>query len=354
MSRALEPKQFLNVYSSYPMIMETLKRVTGIIPDSNIYVAANSLHKAKLRQCIKGSGIPSQNFFFEPEGKNTLAPISILSHRLNSFDPEAVIVVLPCDHFIKRTDAFLKVLTKAMLLAGSGYIVTLGIIPSRAETGYGYIQVNPKLPTPAFRDRRGISPAFKCLSGAKTKNGKLYRVQRFIEKPDLKTARKFFRDKRYYWNGGIFVFKAGVIQEEIKKFTPGVYNLTRKIRNVKDLNRLWSKFPFISIDYAIMQKSKRLALLAADFGWQDLGSWEALEEVMKKDKDGNIFRGNTVSLDCKNTMVLAQKRLVAAAGLKDIILVDTKDAVLVCSKDKAQEVKRVVEILKKKKFKRQI
>jgi mannose-1-phosphate guanylyltransferase len=224
-------------------------------------------------------------------------------------------------------------LTKDIDVARKGYIVTLGITPGRPETGYGYIQIKSKI---------------------KNQKSKIYKVDRFIEKPNLKKAKEFLKDKRYYWNAGIFIFRASLILEEIKRFLPQIYKLFKQIKNNQDLNRLWHRLPSVSIDYAIMQESRRIALIPADFGWLDVGSWKAVEGVMKKNKDGNILKGNAVSLDCKNILVWAEKRLVATVGLKNTIVVDTKDAVLVCRKDKAEDVKRLVRILKQKKFRKQL
>jgi mannose-1-phosphate guanylyltransferase len=249
-----------------------------------------------------------------------------LSKNIYSKDKEAIILVLPCDHYIKDKTAFLRVLNKAMAVAKKGYIVSLGVTPDRPHTGYGYIKV-------------------------RAKNKDFYLVDRFIEKPNLKKAKEFLKDKRFYWNGGIFIFRAKIMLEEIKKLAPYDYGIIAKIKDKKSLNRLWPKFTSISIDYAIMQKCKKMAVIPADFGWIDLGSWRAIEQLAKKDLNGNIFKGKCIDLDSRNTLVWSDSRLLATLGLENIIAVATKDVVLVCAKDRTQDVKKLVEILKEKKLK---
>ncbi len=329
LSREKEPKQFLNVSSMRPLIEESIARISPLIKKENIYIGTGKLYSQKIKKCINKLNIPSGNILFEPASKNTFAPIAVLSKRINRLDPGAVILVLPSDHFIKYNDKFLRILTKGIEIAKKGYIVSLGIHPKRAETGYGYIKTKSRI------------------------DG-FYLIEKFVEKPDLVTANKFIRDKRYYWNGGIFIFSPRIILEEIKKFMPHAYNTLTKIKKREDINRLWHKLPSISVDYAIMEKTKRMALLPADCGWIDLGSWEALGEIVKKDKDGNIFSGKNIDIGSKNTLVWSDKRLITTLGLNNIVIVDTKDALLVCRRDMSQDVKKVVKLLKQRNFKGQI
>ena len=333
LSRQEEPKQFFNLCSRKSMVEETICRLSGLIKKEDIYIATNKIHNQKIKRCAESLGISFGNILFEPEGKNTLAPICLLSKKISDRDPEAVIVVLPSDHYIKDDDAFLKSLKSATEVARQGHIVTLGVPPQRPETGYGYIKIKSKV---------------------KSQESKFYKVDSFIEKPNLRKAKEFLKDKRYYWNCGIFIFRADVALEEVSKFAPGVYKIIMKIKNDFQLRTLWPKLPSVSFDYAVMEKTKTTALLVADYGWMDLGSWEALDAVLKKDKNGNIFRGNCVSLDNKNTFIWSDERLVAALGLDNLIIVNTEDALLVCRKDKSQDVKKVVQILKLKKCREQI
>lgn len=332
LSRTHEPKQFLNVCSAKPMIEETIDRIGNLIKKENIYIATNEIHNQKIKNCIQRLQIPLKNIFLEPSGKNTLAPISVLSHRINIVDPEAVILVLPSDHLVKRHNIFLSLLKEGLCIAKQGYIVTLGIPPDRPETGYGYIKAGRR---------------------CKYKGTKLYyNVSRYIEKPGYLTAKKLIKDKRYYWNSGIFIFKPSVMLEEIKKFRSEVHRIIIKM-DKNNFKSLWRKLPSISVDYAIMERTKKMALLPADYGWMDMGSWEAITRILKKDKDGNIFIGNCIPLGNKDTLVWSDNRLIATLGLNNIIIVNTKDAVLVCAKDNAQDVKKIVQILKQKNLKEQ-
>jgi mannose-1-phosphate guanylyltransferase len=340
LSRQSEPKQFLNICSDRPMIEQTINRLHSLIKRDKIYIATNRLYHKKIKHHLKKLNVPRQNIFFEPEARNTLAPIGSLSKCIYEKDREAIIAVLPCDHHIKDVGRFLNVLKKAIIAAKDGYIITLGINPEWPETGYGYIKTNPK--------------SLPCRQAGKIQNPNIFKVERFIEKPDLKKAKKFTKDKRYFWNGGIFIFRADIILQEIKKFLPHDFGIIAKIRDRKTLNQLWPKIRPISIDYAVMEKSKKLALIPASFGWVDLGSWQAIERFGQKDKHGNIFRGNCIDIASKNTIAWSDYRLLGTIGLDNLIIIDTKDALLVCAKDRTQDVKRLVEVLKKKKLIKQI
>lgn len=331
LSTQIAPKQFLNLFSDNSLLSECLERINILIPRRNIYIATNKIYKEKIKYCVKKFGIPFENFLFEPQVKNTLAPIGLLSHWISNKDKEAIILVLPSDHFIKDKEKFLKTLKRAIIIAKQGYIVTLGIIPKRPETGYGYIKIKSKV---------------------KRQKSKVYEIDRFIEKPSLQKAKKFIKDRRYYWNGGIFIFKAKVLLDEIERFNFRSYKIMMKIKNKNDLNKFWDKFPSVSIDYAIMEKTKRLSLVTADCGWVDLGSWRAVEEIIKKDKNGNIFKGKHIDLGSKNTTVWSEKRPVVTLGLKNIVIVDAEQGLLVCEKNRAQDIKKIVQILKQKKLKK--
>jgi mannose-1-phosphate guanylyltransferase len=362
LSRPLKPKQFLGLCSKKPMIEETILRLKGLIRGRNFYIAANKQHSKRLKSCAGTLGVPLKNILFEPEAKNTLAPIVVLADRINKLSPESVVLVLPCDHFVSHPNKFLQTIKQAIAVARQGYIVTLGIRPSRPETGYGYIRINPKsriqnpeFSRPMVKFRAGSRYQFNRLA-VKTQDAKLktqdsndfYKIEKFIEKPRLSLAKKFVKDKRYFWNNGIFIFKPGVVLAEVKRILPGAYRIINKIKNEKDARKLWPSLPRISFDYAIMQKTRKAAVLPADYGWSDLGSWKAVEEIMPRDKHGNVFKGNCLDIDSRNTLVWSDKRLIATLGLKDLIIVDTEDALLVCQKDMAQQVKQVVQLLKKR------
>lgn len=331
------PKQFLSLCSDKPMLVEGIKRASALFGRDKIYIATNKIYKKQLLSCVSKLRIPKKNFFFEPESRNTFAPISVLAQKIFSKDKDAVIAVLPSDQFIKNRGEFLRTLKTAIKEAKKGDILTLGIVPERPETGFGYIKIKSKV-LPVVK--AGKSHKLKVLS-----------VDKFVEKPTTSLARKFIKDKRYYWNAGIFVFQASALLKEIKYLQPRAYRLLAKIKDFdKGLNKIWRGFTATSIDYAIMEKTKKIRLLPLGCGWSDVGSWQAVGEISRKDKDGNIFKYgyNHIDLGSKNTLVWSGRRPVATLGLKNIIVVDTKDGLLVCSSERAQDVKKAVQALKQK------
>ncbi|MBU0709695.1 MAG: mannose-1-phosphate guanylyltransferase [Candidatus Omnitrophica bacterium] len=318
LSQKDKPKQFLNIYSRRSLIEETISRLAGLVDQDNIYIATNKAHKKNINE--KLSKKHTRNILFEPQAKNTLAPIGLLSKKILQKDKEAVIMVCPCDHYIKDRRSFLKVMRQAMKVAEKGYLVTLGIIPGRPETGYGYIK-------------------------ARRKEREFYSIDKFIEKPDIKKAREFLKSKKYYWNSGIFIFRADALLAEFKRLNPSNYRLISKIKDESTLYRFWSKLDSLSLDYAIMEKTKNIALIPLSCGWVDLGSWMAIGEIMKKDKNGNVFKGKHLDLKSKNITVWSENKLVVTIGLKDLIVVDAKDAVLICDKSRTQQVREIADRL---------
>jgi len=322
-----KPKQFLSLCSDKPLLLETIRRISGLASKQNMYIATNKTYKKTIQWCLKNTRMPLKNLLFEPQSKNTLAAIAVLSKKIYQIDKNAVVVVLPSDHLIKDKRAFQRTIKNAIRIAENNFIVTLGIVPKRAEGGFGYIKIKDRL---------------------KIKNIDAYRVDKFIEKPGLAKAINLIKNKRFYWNSGIFIFKASKLLEEIEKFIPQTYSIIKKIKNTDDLNKFWPKLPNISIDYAIMEKSKSLSLIPLVCGWSDLGSWQAVEEFVKKDKNGNISQARHLDLGSRNITVWAKERIIATLGLNNIIIVDTKDALLVCSKNRVQDVKKIVQKLKQK------
>jgi mannose-1-phosphate guanylyltransferase len=330
LSTNVTPKQFLNLYSAKPLLLETIKRIGSLIRKENVYIATNNIYKNLINKCLKNFPMSFKNFLFEPQAKNTFAPICILTNRILAQDQDAIVIVLPSDHYIKDKPKFLKDLKLAIEEARRNSIITLGIIPKGPETGFGYIRVS--------REQERVS------------RKKTLAVEKFIEKPDLKTAQRLIRDKRYYWNAGIFIFKAKTIMEEIRRYQPRAYKILCDIKNESAIKKLWGKFASISLDYAIMEKTKKIKLIPCNCGWSDLGSWKALEEITAKDRSGNISKGNHVDFDSRNISVWSEKKPVVTLGLKDIIIIDSENGLLVCHKDKTQDVKRTVQVLKKRKL----
>lgn len=299
-SRRTFPKQFLPIISRRSMLEETLDRLKGLIPEGNIYIVINK----KQKHLSKGY----KNIIVESVSRNTAPCIALSVNIIQEKDPKAVMVVLPADHYIKDISKFKYTIKRAAEIASSeDVLVTLGIKPSSPHTGYGYIKKGEKL-------------------------GKgLYKVSKFTEKPDLKTAKGYIASGGYFWNSGMFVWRVSTILEEIDKYLPN-------IRSSKEN---------ISIDYGVMEKTKKAVVLDAGFNWDDVGSWASLDKHIKKDKDRNIFQGDVVCKDVSNSTIITDSALVAGIGVSDLIIVATKDAVLVCPKDRAEEVKDIVGILKK-------
>ena len=326
LSKPGEPKQFLKLPSGKTMLENVVNDVSGLkIKRENIYIAVNEGYAAKTAFYLKKYGITGAQIISEPSSRNNFAPISVITSKIYSKDKEAVVIVLPCDNYVKYTAKFITALKKALSAAQKDYIATLGFIPHSPETGYGYIKVKSKI---------------------KIKKSKIWKVDKFIEKPSLKRAKQFLKNGGYYWNGGIFVFKAQVFLDEVKRFMPGDYRIISKITGPVSIKKFWSKFSAISIDYAIMEKTDLGIVIPVDFGWVDLGNWKGLAQLYKSDKNGNVLKGKCVDIDSKDIISWSSNRMIATLGLKDVIIVDAEDALLVCAKDRAQDVKKIVSMVR--------
>lgn len=324
LSRRDKPKQFLPLWQGQSLFQATLDRIKGVIPTENIVVVSGQCLARPLAAAIKGRGIPSANVLLEPDGKNTAPAICWAAAKIFGRDKAAEMVVLPADHVVKFPRVFKSCLTWAFAVAQEQYLVTLGIPPTRPEIGYGYIKVRSAL-----------------ASGKKN-----FLVDKFTEKPDLIKARKFLASGRYFWNSGMFVWRADQILTEFSIHLPAVYE---KIFNHSDsqVRRAWSTLPNISIDYAILEKAEHVAMVPAQgMGWSDVGSWESLHELLPKDKQGNVFKGRVIPIAARDSLVYGGDRPVAVVGLKDVVIVDTADALLVCRREKTQNVRDVVARLK--------
>jgi len=321
LSRVLEPKQFLSLLNDKSLFEKTVLRVKKFIKPSNFYIVTSELYRFQVADLSAQFSIPQENIIFEPQGKNTAAPIAVASQIIYSKDPEAVLCVLPCDHRVENMDRFSRALNRALSVCGNS-IAILGIPPLRPATGYGYIKAGTLMPSGVFK------------------------VDRFCEKPDHKRAEKFVKSKKYFWNSGIFVASAKVFLNEFKRSIPQLYRQVQRISTGKDIGLIWGKIKPVSFDYGILEKTKNIIMVkAGGIGWSDLGSWQAWDEILKKDHDGNLFQGDVVNLGSKNTTAIGNHRLLAAIGLNDLIVVDTPDAILITKKDKSEEVKKVVDLL---------
>jgi mannose-1-phosphate guanylyltransferase len=333
LSRRKRPKQFLPLVSERPLIAETVARLHGIAAAKDVLCVCGKLHASAAQ---KLAGLRKANVLIEPVARNTAPALALASVHVAARAPKGVIIALPADQHIGAPGKFREVLLEAVQVAEQGRIVTIGLTPTRAETGYGYIQLGGPL------------------------TGRAREAKAFVEKPDAETARRYVASGEYLWNGGIFVFRADVMLEALARhmpqMAPGLEALrgavgTQRYRGV--LARTFKAWPSISIDYAVAEKSPNMAVIPGDFGWSDVGSFAAISEIRDKDAQGNVVSGNgALVIDASGCVVLAGDRPVAVIGLKDIVVVDAGDAVLVVPKEKSQDVRKAVEGLKARRLER--
>lgn len=328
LSRQHLPKQFLSLEGSSSLLQTTIDRLSPTVDASNVLIVTQEAHaKGEAYHAL----LPYQSLF-EPVGRNTAPAIALAAARLSADGADPVMVVLPADHIIKDEVRFREHLDTAIRVAQGGKLLTFGIQPTRPDTGFGYIKAHP-----------GDA-------------AEVYDVERFTEKPDHDTAVGFLESGDYYWNSGMFVWRASVILAEIQRYLPAVYKVVEEIlaeyRAGLDFQQAVEKhfgaMPSISIDYGVLERSDRVSLIPCDIGWNDVGSWQAVHEIADKDENGNALQGNVIAVDCKNSLIRAEKRLVAAIGVEDLCVVETADAVLISKRDQTQRVREVVDHLDEK------
>lgn len=325
LSRGNFPKQFLPLTGRHTMLQQTLLRLGGLQHSTPLLIC-NEDHRFIAAEQIRQLANGKADILLEPAGRNTAPAIALAALRAKQQgNAEAVLLVLAADHVINNTPAFQQAIEHALPLAQDGQLVTFGIVPSSAETGYGYIK-----------------------RGAQT--GNAYRVDSFVEKPDLKTAEFYLQSGEYYWNSGMFMFRADVYLQQLQKFRPDIYAacevaMTEQVADLEFVRVNKAAFeacPSDSIDYAVMEKTEHAVAVPLDAGWNDVGGFAALWQVSAKDSDGNVLCGDVLALDSENSYVRSDDKLVAAIGVKDLVVISTKDAVLVAHKDQAQQVKQIV------------
>ena len=329
-SRKSLPKQFLSLTDDgKTMIQLTVERILPLVKMEDIYISTNRDYKELVRQQLPE--IPEENILCEPVGRNTAPCIGLGAVHMRKKYEDAVMYVLPSDHLIKYTSIFLSTLTDAGEVAEQGEnLVTLGIMPDCPETGYGYIKFLPD----------------QML-------GRAFEVDRFVEKPDLETAKEYVASEQYLWNSGMFIWKVSTILKNLETYLPETYQGLNRIADAIGteeeelvLEKEFSAFQSESIDYGIMEKAKNIYILSGSFGWDDVGSWLAVGRIKKSNEFGNVINGNAVTVDTKNCIIQGGKKLIATVGIEDIIVVDTEDALLICEKDSAGNIKKVLENLK--------
>ncbi len=329
LSRQNMPKQLLNLSGTDAMINETIKRFEYIISPKNTYIVTNK-SQADVMKDILLKKVPTENILVEPAARNTAACILYAAMYIYEKLGDGIMCVFPSDHYIIDERNFQKTLIHALNTAETtSSIVTIGIKPTFPSTGYGYI---------------------KSCEG----QNNVYKIDRFEEKPNLEKAKEYFRNGNYYWNSGMFIWKVSVIIEAFKRFLPRIYNSLYKVSKMFDtdegnklLDEIYPNLDSISVDYGIMERTDEALVIPGDFGWNDVGSWDALGAIFPSDEEGNIIKADHIGIDTKQCIVYGDKKLIATIGLKDLVIVDTDDAVMVCNKNNAQDVKQIVDKLKK-------
>jgi mannose-1-phosphate guanylyltransferase/mannose-6-phosphate isomerase len=331
LSRELHPKQVLTLAGRQTMIQETLARLDGLQELAPPIVICNESHRFMIAEQLRQGKVTPSAIILEPVGKNTAPAAAVAALHASRQAADPTLLILPADHHIGRPELFRRVVSAGLSLAQRGHLVTFGIVPTSPETGYGYIKQGPPLDASGSR-------------------GAGFQIEAFVEKPDRETAARYLASGAYLWNSGMFLFNAAMLLKEMERLAPGMVTACGKALDAghEDLDffRLdhdaFSACPADSIDYAVMEKTTRGAMLPLDAGWNDLGSWEALWDVGAKDQDGNVTRGDTLLHDVTGSVVHARHRLVTAVGIDRHIIVETADAVFVCPRERAQDVKHLV------------
>ena len=328
-SKEKTPKQLLKIFGENTMIQDTVNRLKDIVRKENIFIVTNKIQRDEILNQLKD--IPAENIIEEPFGRNTAACIGLASVIIKNKVKDAVTLVLPADHIIKDKELFDKTIMKAADFAYySKGLVTIGIKPTRPETGYGYIQINE-------------TEIFENIS----------KVLTFAEKPNYATAVRFLESGDFYWNSGMFIWRVDVILEEIKSYLPDLYEGLDKISSEinsskynETLTNVYGMLRSVSIDYGIMEKSNKVFLTKGEFSWSDVGSWEEVYQLSQKTDNGNAVNGNVFLDATSDSFIYSPEKFTAAIGVENLIIINTKDALLVCRRDNSQDVKKVVDYLK--------
>ncbi len=332
-SRQALPKQFIRLTSEFSMLQETVLSLSGNKNFQPPVMVSNEAFQFMIQSQMRELDVEPSALILEPESRNTAAAIALAALKLDAEDPNACLLVLPSDHVLGDKDRFLDAIHRGHLAAEDGALVTFAMKADRPETGYGYI-------------RQG-----KPLAGTDD----CYAVERFVEKPDAKTAQRFLDEGGYHWNSGMFLFRANRFLEELYRHQPEIFTTAMEALDkgtndggiIRPDAETFAAIENISIDYAVMEHTKHAVMVAADFGWSDVGSWASIADLTPGDDDGNTIEGDAVLHDCEGTYVRGNGRLIAVVGQRDQIIIDTEDALLIAPKDRAQDVKAIVETLRK-------
>ncbi|MBE0596401.1 MAG: mannose-1-phosphate guanylyltransferase/mannose-6-phosphate isomerase, partial [Desulfuromonadales bacterium] len=358
LSRELYPKQLLPLINERTMLQDTIVRLRGTTGLGEPVVVCNEAHRFLVAEQLRQAGVRPTAIVLEPVGRNTAPAVTVAALQATEGDRDALILVLPADHAIADPQALRAAVETGRQWAEAGRLITFGIAPTAAETGYGYIKAGPALELTQTARAKGsdLHPAPPVVltqnSKLKTQNSVLsaFSVAKFVEKPNAETAGRYLQQGGYYWNSGMFMFRASVFLREMEEHAPEILAACIKAytgaHRDLDFTRLdvaaFHACPADSIDYAVMEKTATAAMIPLAAGWNDIGSWSALWEVGQQDADGNVTQGDVITEGVKNSYLYAGSRLLAAVGVEDHIIVETADAVLVARKDRVQEVKEIV------------
>lgn len=339
LSRASYPKQLLALAGSKTMLQATIERAATLHGAQPPLLICNQEHRFIIREQCLATGHTPTSIYLEPEGRNTAPAIALAALHLAESDPDAFMLVLPADHVIDNQAAFEQAVNDAIIAARAGFLVTFGIVPQGPEIGYGYIKLGSPL-------AQGLGP-----DACEGKNTAAHHVSAFVEKPDRDTAARYLAEGGYTWNSGMFLFTARRYLEELGTHRPDILTAATTAWQGKAVDLDFCRpgtadflgCPSESIDYAVMQATTRAAVVPAQFGWSDVGSWDSLWQIAAKDETGNAVQGDTFVVDSKNSYIRAESRLVTVIGLDDVVVVETPDAVLVMHRDKSQDIKRAIQ-----------
>jgi mannose-1-phosphate guanylyltransferase/mannose-6-phosphate isomerase len=352
LSRKNFPKQFLKLNSDKSLLQQTVERLLKVYSPEDIVVMTNNKYKFHVLSDMNALSEsihvpPVSNMILEPAGRNTAPAIALgIKYCIEKLGckEEEVLFICPSDHIIRPVEKFVGYIKLSEEIAQKGQIVTFGIKPTRPETGYGYIKAGKPASLQAGKLEGSRRAGKQARVQAVKPDGRYFKVEKFTEKPDIKTAGEYVNEGDYFWNSGMFAFSIGTMMKEFGKHAPGIKKMLDM--SFDDLVSNFKDMPDISIDYAVAEKSNRIAILPLDLYWNDIGSWDSLYDVVDKDDMGNVRMGDTISIDTKDTLVMSSKRLISTIGIEDCLIIDTDDAVLVAKKGETQKVREIVNKLK--------
>ncbi|MGU9380708.1 mannose-1-phosphate guanylyltransferase [Clostridium perfringens] len=331
LSTEKKPKQFLNLIGNKTMIQMTIDRVKPIIPIERIFVCTGERYVDLVKEQLPE--LPEKNIIVEPEGRNTAPCIALSALVIERYYKEATMVVLPSDHLINKEERFREILLdgEEYLKKNSKAIITLGMTPNRAETGYGYIKFT--------NDKKLVN------------NSEVIKVEKFVEKPSLEVAKEYLQDGSYLWNGGMFIWTIENILNKIKEFTSSTYEVLREIKNIKEeklqevINKNYKGTESISVDCAILEKSNDIYVIPSDINWDDIGTWKSVERYKEKDIDDNIITDNVKAIKSKSNMAINNNKKIVMIGIEDTMTVETEDAIFIVNKDYIDNLRDYINVV---------